>query len=333
MILAGDIGGTKTHLGLFVLRGDQIDRVAEATYISQEHPSFDAVLERFRHDAKRPTSIDVACFGVAGAVVDGRSHATNLPWQLDERALEHLLGAKRVKLLNDLEASAFGMLHLPEEKLYVLQAGERPRPRANAAVIAAGTGLGEAMLWYDGARWHPVASEGGHANFSPSDDEEIELLRYLRRRYGHVSGERVLSGPGLKNIYDFLRDTGRFDEPTWLADEMAAGDPSAGISALALAGRSPLCAAALQRFVRIYGAEAGNLAIRTLARGGVYLGGGIAPKILPALDGPELREAFVAKGRFRPYLERIEIRVAMDPSVPLLGAAHFATSLVGRGSS
>lgn len=330
MILAGDIGGTKTHLGLFVLRGEQIDPVADATYASREHPSFDAVLERFRRDVKRPTSIDVACFGVAGAVIDGCSNATNLPWQLDERALERVLGAKRVKLLNDLEAAAYGMLQLPPEKLRVLQEGEHPRPRANAAVIAAGTGLGEAMLWYDGARWHPVASEGGHADFAPADEDEIELLRYLRGRFGHVSGERVLSGPGLKNVYDFLRDTGRYDEPKWLAEELAAGDASAHISALALAQRSPLCEAALRRFARLYGSEAGNLAIRTLARGGVYLGGGIAPKILAYLERPDFREAFVAKGRFRPFLELIHVAVALDASVPLLGAAHYASGLAGR---
>jgi len=333
MILAGDIGGTKTHLGLFVLRGEQVDRVADATYASREHPSFDAVLERFRHDAKRPTSIDVACFGVAGAVIDGRSNATNLPWQLDEGDLARLLGAKRVKLLNDLEAAAYGMLHLPADQLHVLQEGEQPRPRANAAVIAAGTGLGEAMLWYDGARWHPVASEGGHADFAPADDEEIELLRYLRGRYGHVSTERVLSGPGLKNVYDFLRDTGRYEEPKWLADELAAADPPAQISALALGGKSPLCEAAVRRFVRLYGSEAGSLAIRTLARGGVYLGGGIAPKLLPALERPDFLEAFVAKGRFRAFLEQVPVAVAMDPSVPLLGAAHFASGLVGRAGA
>jgi len=333
MILAGDIGGTKTHLGLFVLRGEQVDRVADATYASKEHPTFDAVLERFRHDAKRPTSIDVACFGVAGAVIDGHSNATNLPWQLDERALERALGAKRVKLLNDLEAAAYGMLQLAPEQLHVLQPGERPRPRANAAVIAAGTGLGEAMLWYDGARWHPVASEGGHADFAPADDEEIELLRYLRGRFGHVSSERVLSGPGLKNVYDFLRDTGRYEEPKWLADELAAGDPSADISKLALAGKSPLCEAALRRFVRLYGSEAGNLAIRTLARGGVYVGGGIGPKILPALERPDFREAFLAKGRFRAFLEQVEVSVALDPSVPLLGAAHYASLLVARSGA
>jgi len=330
MILAGDIGGTKTHLGLFVLRGEQVDRVAEATYASREHRSFDAVLERFRHDAKRPTSIDVACFGVAGAVIDGCSNATNLPWQLDERALARLLGAKRVKLLNDLEAAAYGMLHLPPEQIHVLQTGEGPRPRANAAVIAAGTGLGEAMLWHDGASWHPVASEGGHASFAPADDEEIELLRYLRGRFGHVSWERVLSGPGLENVYDFLRDSGRYEEPKWLADALAAGDASAEISRHALEGKSALCAAALRRFVRLYGSEAGNLAIRALARGGVFLGGGIAPKLLPALERPDFLEAFVAKGRFRPYLERVPVAVCLDPSVPLLGAAHFACGLVAR---
>jgi glucokinase len=271
----------------------------------------------------------VACFGVAGAVIDGRSNATNLPWQLDERALGSFLGCRHVKLLNDLEAAAYGMLHLPPEKLHVLQEGDRPR--ANCAVIAAGTGLGEAMLWYDGTRWHPVASEGGHASFAPQDDEEVELLRYLRARLqGHVSTERVLSGPGLRHVYEFLRDTGRFEEPKWLAEELAQGDPSADISTLALAGKSALCEAALRRFVRIYGAEAGDLAIRVLARGGVYLGGGIAPKILPALEAPDFREAFRAKGRFQPLLERIPIAVALDPSVPLLGAAHFASGLVGR---
>jgi glucokinase len=326
MILGGDIGGTKTVLALFQEDGASLRVVREERFPSREHATFDEIVTTFlSRDTKRP-ELASACFGIAGAVIDGHSHATNLPWTLDERALEQTTGAPRVKLLNDLQAAAFGMLFLEKGQLHVLQQGARPRLRGNVAVIAAGTGLGQAMLYFDGQRHQPIASEGGHADFAPESDEEIELLRYLRPQFegGHVSFERILSGPGLVNVYRFLRDTGRYSEPAWVAQKLAAGDPSAAISELALAGNDPLCANALRLFVQVYGAEAGSMALRCVAEGGVFIGGGIAPKILAALEAGPFLQCFNDKGRFASFARSLDVTVALEPRAPLLGAAHYA---------
>jgi glucokinase len=329
MYLAGDLGGTKTLLAEFEPAGDSLREVRQRQFPSRSYPAFDMILTEFLAERTGPP-LRSACFGVAGAVVGGRSQATNLPWALDEPSLARVIGVSRVKLLNDLEATAYGMLALPASSLSVLNASTSSGPgrSGNVGVIAAGTGLGEAMLYWDGERHHPVASEGGHADFAPRNLHEVELWTYLQRTFGgHVSYERVLSGPGLRNVYNFLREADPSAEPDWLVEEMNAGDPAAVISAHGLKGDVPICVEAMAMFVSAYGAEAGNVALRSVATGGVFLGGGIAPKILPALRSPSFLESFTAKGRFAPFLKTIEISVSLDPHAALLGAAHYATRL------
>lgn len=327
MILAGDIGGTKTVIALYAhSAAGTLQQIHLQTFPSQDYLTLESILDEYRQQAPKH-ALKSACFGVAGAVINGQCRTTNLPWSLSEQALAKTLGITTVKLLNDLEAAAYGMLFLDAHEYTLLNPGAA-NASGNIAVIAAGTGLGEAMLYWDGTHHHPIASEGGHCDFSPRNDREIELLKYLRQRLnGHVSYERVLSGPGLLNIYQFLRDGGYGSEPNWLAEELRDGDPSATISRHALSGQEPLCIAALNMFISIYGAEAGNLALKCLAVGGVSIGGGIAPKILPALTGAGFMDAFLDKGRFAPLLKDIPVRVSTNPQTPLLGAAQYADRL------
>jgi len=324
MILSGDIGGTKTVIGLFEQAGGRLQAVREETFPSKNYATLEAILDRFLGGGSRP-ALRSACFGVAGPVIEGKSKTTNLPWELDELTLEKSLQVPRVKLLNDLEAAAYGMLHLDPTDLSVLQPGLKRQ--GNIAVIAAGTGLGQAILYWDGEHHHPIASEGGHADFAPHTDVEVDLLIYLRREFGHVSCERVLSGPGLFNIYHFLRDSGFAAEPDWLRQRIAQGDPGAVISQAGLAGEHPLCTRALDLFCSVYGAEAGNLTLKALAVGGVYVAGGIAPKILPRLQDGAFIQAFTDKGRFSDLMRSIEVKVALNPRAPLIGAAHYALRL------
>ena len=332
MYLAGDIGGTKTVLAIYEPAGSgsasALALVREEVYPSRSFATFDAILADFLGRGG-PTArpLRAGCLGVAGMVVEGRSRTTNLPWLLDESALATAIGVPRVKLLNDLEASAFGMLFLAPDELEVLQAGPAPAPVGNIGVIAAGTGLGEAILFWDGRNYQPIASEGGHGDFGPRAETEVELLRHLRDQFGHVSYERVLSGPGIHNIYLFLRERGDHPEPDWLAERLRTGDPNAAITELALSEADPLCVAAVDLFCSIYGAEAGNLALRSVALGGVYVAGGIAPRLLPVLRKGGFLRAFNEKGRFTDFLRRIEVKVALNPRAPLLGAAHYATRL------
>src|SRR5574337_952568 len=313
MILAGDIGGTKTVIGLFEETSTGLQAIREETFPSQSYCSLKAILDQFMGPGSRPP-LHAACFGVAGRVIEGTSRATNLPWELDERTLAAALRVPHVKLLNDLEAAAYGVLHLEPTDLCVLQPG--PPRKGNIAVIAAGTGLGEAILYWDGTRHHPMATEGGHTDFAPRSDLEVDFLRYLQKKFGHVSSERVLSGPGLFNIYRFLRDWGIASEPGWLQARIEAEDPSAVISEVGLTGNEPLCTKALDLFVSVYGAEAGNLALKAFAIGGVYVGGGIAPKILPKLQDGTFTRAFADKGRFAELLRSIEVKVALNLRTP-----------------
>jgi glucokinase len=326
MILAGDIGGTNTRLALFEVRGDGLSATVEATFPSRQQPNLEAAARAFL--ASHDLPVKQACFGVPGPVARGRSEATNLPWVVDAREAAAALRLGEVWLINDLEATAYGIAALPPTDFVALNPGAAASP-GNAAVIAAGTGLGEAGLYWDGARHRPFACEGGHATFAPADETQVRLLHYLLKRYEHVSWERVLSGPGLVTIYQFLRDTGAGEEPAWLRESLRQGDPSAVISRAALEGRSPLCARALDLFAALYGAEAGNLALKVMATGGVFLGGGIAPKILRKLQEPGFREAFVAKGRMRSLLEAIPVRVIVNDKTALIGAARYAALRAG----
>ncbi|HEX9399309.1 MAG TPA: glucokinase [Anaeromyxobacter sp.] len=321
MILAGDIGGTNARLALFERRAGGAFLVALEKYSSPEAGGLEELLLAFRERHGEP--LEAAAFGIAGPVVAGRVATTNLPWVVDAVELARVLGLLEVVLMNDLEALAWSLDVLVPEGLAELQAGQADAA-GNRALIAAGTGLGEAALARAGGRSVVLASEGGHGDFAPRTELEIALLRWLVARHGRASWERVLSGRGLHEVYLFLRETRHDDEPAWLAEELRAGDPAAAISRAALDGSSELCAEALDLFASVYGAEAGNLALRTLSVGGVYLGGGIAPRILPWLERPPFLTAFLAKGRLRPLLEEIPVRVILDDRAGLAGAARRA---------
>lgn len=328
-VLAGDVGGTKTDLGIFAQQPGGLATVRQAKYASRDHDSLDVIVRDFLGE-EPATRLDAACLAIAGPVEAGSAHTTNLPWTVEARALARIVGTERVKLVNDLQAAAFGMLFLEPADFRVLHAVAARRP-GNMAVIAPGTGLGEAVLYWDGVRHRPMPSEGGHADFAPRDDRQIALLRHLRARFGgHVSYERVLSGDGLHNLYTFLRDDGVAPEPPWLAARLAEGDPNATIAQLALAGGTPLCTEALDLFCSILGAEAGNLALKCFAVGGVILGGGIPPKILPALEKGGFMAALVDKGRLSPWLGGVPVSVALNPRAALLGAAHAALDELGE---
>ena len=326
MILAGDVGATHTRLGWFDVQGGVLAPGITRTYESRQQASLDAIVRTFL--AETPGLVRLACLGIAGPVRDGRVEATNLPWIVDARSLAQRLGLERVLLINDLEANAWGLAALPAGDFAVLQPG-RPTPTGNAAVISAGTGLGEAGLVWDGQRHRPVASEGGHADWAPQDEPQAALWRFLAAEVDHVSVERVLSGPGLHNIYRFLRDGQGLAEPGWLAEMLQHEEPSPLISRVGLEERAEICVRALELFVAIYGAEAGNLGLRMLATAGVYLGGGIAPRILPVLRGPAFLAAFTGKGRLRPLLEDVPVRVVLNDHAALLGAARRAALEVG----
>jgi glucokinase len=332
-ILAGDIGGTSTRLALFEAGGSALGPSAIEQYRNREHAGLGAIVARFR--ASHADPIDDACFGIAGPVIGGHVETPNLPWPVDAAALSREVGLARVELINDLVANAQGIFQLGPADFVTLNAGAA-HAAGNVAVISAGTGLGEAGMYWDGQHHHPFAGEGGHADFAPHTDIEVELLRYLRRKLGgHVSWERVVSGPGLVNIYEFLRDTGHGAEPEWLRAAIAAGDPPAVIGKAGLEGRSDLCARALELLAAAYGAEAGNFALKVMATAGVYLGGGIAPKVLARLDPAGFMEAFKAKGRLRDLLERIPVRIITNEHTALLGAARHAAlraSLIAPGA-
>lgn len=319
MILAGDIGGTHTRLGLFSVADSHVKLLAVGEYLSQQYPGLEQII--LSYAASQSAKIDVCCFGVAGPVVQGRVQLTNLPWEIDMHKAGEMLGYP-VILINDLEATAYGISELGPDDLVSLQDGTEQE--GNRAVIAAGTGLGEAGLFWDGVRHIPFACEGGHCDFAPNGPLQTQLMQYLRGQGEHVSNERVLSGPGLVRVYSFLRLDSHDAEPAWLAEELTRDDPAAAISRAALAGTSDLCARALDILVSCYGAEAGNLALKMLALGGVYVGGGIAPRILAKLKDGAFRKAFVSKGRMSDVLEAIPIRVVTNEKTALLGAARCA---------
>jgi len=327
VILAGDIGGTKTNVAFF---NDNLETVAAQTYPSHDFPGLETILDRFLTETGlRP---DCAAFGVAGPVREGRAKTTNLPWIVDGAEVARRLPLKNVGLINDLEATAYGALALHPHDFAVLNEGV-PDATGNAAVIAAGTGLGEAGFHRHGVDLVPFACEGGHSGFTPRDDLEVELLRYLFTRYEYADVEHVLSGPGLHNIYLFLRDTARGRELPWMAEEMQHHDPSATISQAALDGKCPLAEQALGMFVSIYGTEAANLALKIMATGGVFLGGGIAPKILPKLQDGRFMEAFRTTGLMKNVLAAIPVRVILNDKAALLGAAYFARKSSVRQAS
>ena len=350
MIVAGDIGGTKTHLALFDWKKDRVDPVRLELFYSVDYTSFDDMLAEFlvppkpltsmdesvtekgdaepepERPAEQAQKIDAACFGIAGPVIQNRCQTTNLPWVVDGATLAKQFDIPQVKLLNDLEAMAHGILLLRPDEVEVLNAGTPPAYNQALALIAAGTGLGESILFWNGSRYQPMQSEGGHADFAPNNDNEIELLRHLRSHYLHVSYERVLSGPGLHAIYDYVRDSKK-NEPTWLSEQIKVGDPAAVIAEAGLKGQADIAKQALDLFTSIYGAEAGNLALKAMALNGVYMGGGIAPKLLAKLKDGTFMKAFTNKGRYKRLMSSIPVKVVMNQQTALLGAASIAASL------
>jgi glucokinase len=325
VVLVGDIGGTHARLSL---RGSGGRHVRTEVFESRRYPSLEAVVQAFLGGMHPKPKVDAAAFGVAGPVVKGRCVATNLPWVIDSRVLARSLSIRQVVLLNDLVALALGAVGVQKGKLHPLSGGGTPKRRgANVAVLAAGTGLGEAVLVWDGTGFVPNATEGGHADFAPRDDIEVDLLHFLRERFGHVSWERVLSGAGLGNVYDFFVRAKGLAEPAHNARTIAdAVDRNAAIAELGMSRKSEAAACAVRLFASVYGAEAGNLALKTLAVGGVYICGNIAARMVGVLDEGGFRRAFVDKGRFGPFMEAIPVAVVLDSDVGLAGAARVAFS-------
>jgi glucokinase len=346
MILAGDIGGANTRLGLFEVRdGFLVSKLEKDDYKSPKYSGLEEIVRLFlgRREVRkllcgaRPPEIERACFGIPGPIHKGRVQPPNLPgWEeVNAAALQRDLGIPEVRLLNDLEANAHGIPALKPKDLVTLNPGAADAV-GNRAVISVGRGLGEAGVYWDGQKHCPFACEGGHADFAPRDERETDLLHWLRRQpemrrrpkdKRHVSYELVLSGPGQHEIYKFLRERSRTPEPAWLTQALRRGDPPAVVTQAGLKGQCPVCAAAVDMFVSFYGAEAGNLALKLMARGGVYIGGGIAPKILDKLQSPVFLEAFTGKGRMRDQMKAMPVRVILEPRTALLGAARCAALL------
>ena len=322
MILAGDIGATRTRLAAFQTEGSKLQLVVEKTYKSQQHEGLQEIISTFVKTEGIP--VHSACFGVAGPVRGGKSKISNLPWTIDSRELAAQLKLATVGLINDLEAYAYGIDALECKDFVTLSEGIGDDAEGNRVVIAARTGLGVAGLYWDGFRHHPFPCEGGHADFAPKNDLEAELAQYLRKKYDHVSCERILSGPGIKNIYDFLRDAGKAEEPAWLQKQMSeAPDPAALISQLALENKAAICDQALNIFVGVYGSETGNRALNFMATGGVFIGGNIAAKNVPRMQDPIFMTSFLNKGRMSALLADMPVKIVMNDDSGIIGAAQY----------
>jgi glucokinase len=321
MILAGDIGGTRTRLAAFETEGSKLNCVVEKVYPSQDHGGLAEIVTAFVKTEGIP--VHSACFGVAGPVRGGSSKISNLPWTIDSRQLAQQLKLDSVGLINDLEAYAYGVDALESKDLVTLREGSTDA-EGNRAVIAARTGLGVAGLYWDGFRHHPFACEGGHTDFSPRNDLEIELFRYVLKKYGHVSSERILSGPGIKNIYDFLRDTKKAEEPGWLKEQMdKTHDAPALISQTALEKKAPICEQTFSVFASVYGAKTGDFALNFMSTGGIFICGIIAARNLPLINNPVFMESFLGKGRMRGLLEDMPVKVVLNDDCGLMGAARY----------
>jgi glucokinase len=339
MILAGDVGGTKVHLALYDFTSGKLHPIRDKKYPAHQFAKLDDVVNTFLagdSDTEKVPRADImaACFGVPGPVRDGRLKLTNLPWILDVRDLSRSLSIEHVFLINDLEANGYGIPELAPEMIFTLHAGDE-NAVGHRGLVSAGTGLGEALLIWNGKSHHPIPSEGGHCDFAARSNREIALLEYLRGTLkGRVSFERVVSGLGIKNVYEFLRDVEKLDEPKWLCERMAGEDPNVVIGECAEDGSSSICFETMKTFASAYGAEAGNLALKVLATGGIYLGGGIAPKRLKTMQNGFFMQAFLDKGRMSPLLQSIPVRVILDDTCALLGAAAYAEDrAVERGKS
>ncbi len=327
MILAGDVGGTKVHLALYNFAEGRLVPVRDEKFPAGEYACLDDVVQAFlSKGSERKEDIVASCFGCPGPVRDGRLKLTNLPWTLDARDLQRSLGVEHIFLINDLEANGYGIPELTKDKIFNLHDGDTSAV-GHRGLISAGTGLGESVLVWDAKlrRHTPIPSEGGHVDFAARNEREIALLHYLQRTLnGRVSFERVVSGLGIRNVYAFLRDDQKMDEPAWLRERMSNEDPNAVIGTCAEAGSSEICVETMNLFAAAFGAKAGNLGLTLLASGGIYLGGGIAPKALKVMQNGKFTEAFLDKGRMRPILEAMPVRIILDDTCALLGAAAYA---------
>jgi glucokinase len=331
MILAGDIGATRTRLAAFETESNRLQCAVEKTYVSQKHGGLSEILAQFIRSEGIP--VHSACLGVAGPVRSGRSKISNLPWIIDSREVADQLKLNSVGLLNDLEAYAYGIDALESKDLITLSEGSEDA-EGNRAVISARTGLGVAGLYWDGFRHHPFASEGGHADFAPTNDLQMELLAYLQKKYGRISYERILSGPGIRNIYEFLRDTHKAEEPAWLRDQInAAPDVPALLSQLALEGKAAICDQTLTIFVSVFGAETGNCALHYMSTGGIFIGGIIAAKIVSRMKDPLFMQSFLDKGRMEALLHDMPVKIILNDDCGLIGAARYTLVQKAFGSS
>ena|SRR3989338_2142065 len=325
MYLVGDIGGTKTNISVVDSRNGKFHTIFEKSFISKEFDSLQTILKNVFNETKvKDLKIESACFGVAGPVKNGRCEATNLPWIIDIRKVSETtnLSSDLIYLLNDLEAGAYGIECLEEKDFYTLNKGN-PQKNGAKCLISAGTGLGEAIIVWDGNAYRPIPSEGGHTDFAPKSKMEIDLLIWLMNKYGRVSYERILCGPGLLNVYNFFRETTYQDTPKWISERLKKEDPSAVISELGMEKKDEACEKALDLFVSVYGGEAGNLALKCLATNGVYIGGGIAPKILEKIKHGSFMQSFTNKGRLSVMVAQIPVKAILNPKLPLLGCVNF----------
>ena len=329
MILAGDVGGTKVHLALYDFINGKLKISRDQQYPAKEHAGLEEIVRQFL-GAEKATA---ACFGVPGPVRDGRLRLTNLPWTIDSRELAKNLDIDHVFLINDLEANGYGVAELSADQIYTLSEGD-PSQLGNRALVSAGTGLGEALLIWNGHTHVPYPSEGGHADYAPRNEDEIDLLRFLKQKYnGRISFERVVSGMGLTSVYEFLREVRGIEEPNWLAERIAAApDANSVITEMALAAKSEICEKALDMFVSAYGAEAGNVALKLLSVGGVYIGGGIAPRILEKMKDGTFMKAFTDKGRLSQLLVNMPVRIILESRAALMGAAAYAEAHAAESS-
>lgn len=320
IVLAGDVGGTKANMMLCRLTPDGIETIKEERFASKDHESFTEILSQFLADQPKPQKL---CLSVAGPVLDGKVKFTNLSWEIDIAEISEKLGGIPVALLNDLEATAYGLAALKPEELHLLHKGSE-ETKGNAAILAAGTGLGEAGLFFDGKNYHPFATEGGHSDFAPRNEQDIKLLAYLQKRHQHVSWERLLSGAGIITIWQFFRDELKKESPDWLIKQMVETDPAAVISKAALEKTCPVCEEVIALFNKYLAIEAVNLVLKLKATGGLYLAGGIAPKLLPLLDPAVWEAVFEGSGRMRQLMAEVTVNVMLNEKAPLLGAAYYA---------
>lgn len=324
-VLAGDVGGTKTNLGIFSKGARRPLLKVFETYPSSQYPDIETIVNNFFK--KHPIKCYFACFGMAGPVQYGRCSVTNLSWEVKESRLKSRFKFKRIQLVNDLTAMAFAVPHLYKNELHVLNK-VTPQKDGHLALVAPGTGLGESIIVFEKGRYIPVPSEGGHVDFAPNNEQDVELWRYLKDIYGHVSLERILTGQGLADIHSFLINTGHYSKCSRISKGMKNADPARIISEEAIKGTAKCCQAALHIFVSILGAAAGNLALTGMTTGGVYIGGGIPPKILPKLQETAFLSSFTDKGRFKGLLEKIPVCVILNDKAALLGAALRAFQMV-----